>query len=240
MEKYVNYEVTLRGDGMTTVGTVQADIDLRYRNTFTPAQKYVWMNDEIQDLYEIFELSMDPYNFPTIADVPFYPIPTGLDIDRIKVMTIQTNTLTNPTFAEVPFRRNAPMINEEYSYWYTIVGDSFFIDVPGGTVDDMTVYIYTDQPPEEITTAEQQLQYPRKYNEIFKLGVLKRIAQARKDIQMYNNYDLEREQLVQELLWKMKMDEPEWVTPADVMPKTESNSPYSLNYGYPFWRLNGQ
>lgn len=202
------------------VSAALTDIRLRYRNTFTDSQIMVWMNDEVQELYEIFEFPLSPYEFPTQNDIVFYPIPTGLDIDRIKAMTIQINTATEPEFSEVPYLRTAPGINEEYNYWYTIVGDSFFINIPGGAVDDRTVYVFSDQPPDEITATTQDIPMPRKYAEIFKLGVLKRIAAARKDIAFVNNYDAEHEQKTQDMIWMNKMREPEFVVPADVMPKT--------------------
>ena len=204
---------------MATTQAILNDVDLRYRNTFTTSQKLVWMTEEQNELFEILEIDSAPVNFPLQTDVQFYPIPSGVDIDRIKTVSIQVNDSTDaPEFRQLPFR-----MNDDNSYatglYYTIVGESFFI--PHGTVDDRQIYIYMDTPPEDITTADLSNEpgVPVRYQEILKLGVLKRIAMARKDTQMYNNYTADYEQKIADLEWKMRMQEPEFRAQVDMMPR---------------------
>ena len=202
---------------MATTQAILNDVDLRYRNTFTTAQKLVWMTEEQNELFEILEIDSAPVNFPLQTDVQFYPIPAGVDIDRIKTISIQVNDAADtPEFRQLPFKPND---DNTYAggFYYTIVGESFFI--PYGAVDDRQIYIYMDTPPADITDLSSEPGVPVRYQEILKLGVLKRIAMARKDTQMYNNYTADYEQKIADLEWKMKMNEPEFRAPVDMMPR---------------------
>lgn len=208
---------------MATTQAILNDVDLRYRNTFTPAQKIVWMNEEQNDLFEVLEIDSPPINFPLQTDVQFYPIPTGVDIDRIKTVSIQINdSADSPEFRQLPFQ-----MNDDNSYagglYYTIVGKSFFI--PNGTVDDRQIYVYMDSGPTEITTGNlgSEPSVPVRYQELLKLGLLKRIAGARKDILMRNNYDAEYQEKIADLELKMKQSEPEFRGPVDMMPRSGRN-----------------
>lgn len=203
---------------MATVTDMFVDIDLRYRNTFSIAQKMVWMTEEQNDLFEIFEIDLAPISFPLQTDIQFYPIPAEVDVDRIKTVTIQVNDdEDNPEFAELPFKRNDDRQFVGYSgLYYSLVGDSIFI--PRGAVDDRQVYIYLDMPPVALS-ADQEPSVPSRYQEVLKLGTLERIAAARKDILMKNNYAADKEQKIIDLEWKMKMQTPEFDQPIDMMPR---------------------
>lgn len=218
---------------MATSQDILTDIDLRYRNTFTTSQKLVWMNEEQQELFQILEIDESPISFPLQTDVYFYPIPTGVDIDRIKTMTIQVNDADDPDFVELPFRKNDNREIVGYTgYYFSIVGETFFI--PNGTVDDRQVYIYMDTQPTEITTSNlnQEPSVPVRYQELLKLGVLKRIAMARKDDRMYNNYLSDYESKVAEMEWKMKLSEPEFRQPIDMMPRRSRFRRNTYDYRY--------
>lgn len=219
---------------MATSQAIMNDVDLRYRNTYTTDQKLVWMNEEINEMYEILEIDSFPINFPLQTDVQFYPIPDGVDIDRIKTVSIQVNDAEeHPEFRPLPFRMND---DNSYTYvadlYYSIVGDSFFI--PNGTVDDRQIYIYMDTPPDEITTSNisSENPVPVRYQEILKLGVLKRIAMARKDQPMMDLYKSDYEEKIADLDWKMKMNEPEWRKPVDMLPRPRRYRTGYYDYRY--------
>jgi hypothetical protein len=211
---------------MATIQELLTDIDLRYRNTFTTAQKIVWMNEEQTDLFEIFEIDSPPYNFTLVADTYFYPIPAGVDIDKIKTIAIQIDDAAEPNFDELPFKRNDDrQFVSESEYWYTIVEDNFYINVPGDIVTGRNVYVYFDSAPTEISSSSVDVEpsTPKRYQEILKLGTLERICAARKDIAMKNNFANEKEAKIADVEWRMKMSEPEWITPADYLPNAGRN-----------------
>lgn len=206
---------------MPTSQAILADIDLRYRNTFTQAQKLVWFNEELLELFDVLELDSPPYAFSTIADQNLYPFPAEFDVTKIKTVSYQIDDTTSPNFVNIEFKRNDDNQAVGFSVWYTIVSDSLFLYVPNAVPSDRTVYIYVDNDPTEVTLSNvsSSPDLPTKYQEILKLGVLKRIAGARKDIQMRNNYDMEYQQKIEDVLWQRKLAEPEWVTPNDMIPK---------------------
>lgn len=219
---------------MASSQNILNDVNLRYRNTFTTDQKLVWMNEEQNELFEILEIDSPPINFPLQTNVQFYPIPLGVEVDRIKTVSIQVNdTLTTPDFRQLPFRMND---DNSYTYvsdlYYTIVGESFFI--PNGTVDDRQIYIYMDSQPTEITTGNlsSEPSVPVRYQELLKLGLLKRIASARKDTLMRNNYDAEYQEKIIDLEMKMKLQMPEYTPPIDTLPRMGRSRNKRYDYRY--------
>lgn len=207
---------------MPTIQHLIDDIKLRYRHTFTTDQVLVWMNDELRQLYEIFQIESPPYAFTTVKDVFFYPIPADMDKDRIKVVTIQVNDQVPPMFQQLEFKRNDDEIRADlWENWYTIIENNFYINVVGGTQDNRTVYVYYDARPQEVSSSNLSIEppIPSRFHEVLKIGVLKRIAAARKDIVMRNNYDAEYQEFIRDYEWRMKMSEPEFVQPADMLPR---------------------
>lgn len=206
---------------MATTQDILNDIDLRYRNTFSTSQKLVWFNEEQRELFDILELDSPPYTFQTVADENFYPFPDQFDVTKIKVVTYQNDDSTDPNYIEIPFYRNDDKQDGTYSFpWYTIVSDAMYLYVPDQVPADRTVYIYTDSDPTEVTTSNLtgSPDLPTRYQEILKLGILKRIAMARKDVTMYNNYTGDYEQKVADVIWQRKLAEPEFPSAIDTMP----------------------
>lgn len=207
------------------------DVDLRYRNTFTTAQKLVWLNEEQRELFDLLEIDSPPYAFTTVEGENFYPFPDQFDPTKIKTASIQINDDSN--FVPLPFKRNDDNENVGYGeMWYTIVSDGMFISAGEVTPGDRTVYIYVDSDPTEVTTSNinEPPDLPTKYQEILKLGVLKRIAGARKDIQMRNSFDVEYQEKISDILWQRKMKEPEFSSAVDMMPQKSRGRSYG--YGW--------
>lgn len=206
---------------MATSQNLIDDINLRYRNTFTTAQKLVWFNEEQRELFDILELDSPPYNFTTVAGENFYPFPAGFDITKIKVVTYQIDDAADPNYVEVESKRNDDKQYSGYGApWYTIVSDAMYLYIPETVPADRNVYIYCDSAPTEVSSANisSAPDLPTKFQEILKFGVLKRIALARKDIPMHNGYDLLYQEKISDVMLQRKLAEPEWVTPTDTMP----------------------
>lgn len=220
---------------MASSQAILADIDLLYRNTFTVQQKLVWFNEEQVELFDILELDSPPYTFQTVEDEHFYPFPDQFDITKIKVVTFQGDDTIDPHYDEIYFRRNDDYQNASYSVWYTVTSDAMYLYALNKVPGNRNVYVYCDSDPQEVTVANigAPPDLPMRYKEILKLGILKRIAMARKDIVMYNNYTADYEGKITDILLAKKLKEPNWLQPTDAMPKIESNLPWPN--GYPWW-----
>lgn len=204
---------------MATLQQMLDDIKLRYRHSFTNDQVLVWMSEEQRELFEYIEIDGEPYQFTTVADQNFYPIPGEIEIEKIKAVTFERDS--NDNYIQLDFKRNDDNVfitND--GLWYTIISDTFYIHYPGTMPADRKIYIYADQLAIDMNSSNLSLEpaTPKKFQEILKLGTLERIASARKDVIMKNNYAAEKEQKISDMLWNMKQYEPEWVSPADVMP----------------------
>ena len=225
---------------MATSQQILDDVNLRYRNTFQTAQLLVWLNEEQRELFDILEIDSPPYTFQTVLDENFYPFPDGFDVTKIKVVTYQIQTTPEPAYEEIHFKRNDDYQDTPFGdVWYTVTSDAMYLYVPDGVPDGRNVYVYCDSDPTEVTTSNLNVapDLPTRYQEILKLGILKRIAMARKDVTFQNNYDMAREEKIDEILLLKKLKEPEWITPADIMPKTQSNWPWPG--GWPWWPPGG-
>lgn len=221
---------------MSTIQQILDDVNLRYRNTFTTDQKLVWMNEEQRELFEILELDSVPFSFPTAAGSYLYPIPLGVEKDRIKVMTIQTNdSATNPTFVELPWVENDNhQFAYQWNYWFTILENNFYINFPAPPVNNRLIYIYLDQQPEAMTSSNLGVEpsVPVRYQELLKIGLLKRIASARKDTLNRNNYDADYQEKISNMQEKMALQVPEFHKAIDVLPRSEHYRIGRYDYRY--------
>lgn len=217
---------------MPTITEIMSDINLLYRNTFSNVQKLVWFNEELRELFDVLKIDSPPYAFTTVKDNNVYPFPDGLDFTKIKVVSMQINSSSpEPTYQEVTFRSTDDNVYSPHGPWYTIVSDTMYLECPGGVPDGMTVYVYCDADPTLVTesTMNQACELPEKYQEILKLGVLKRIAGARKDIVMKNNYDMEYQEKIADVLWSRRLKEPEFVQPTSSMKFRSHSKGYVIN-----------
>lgn len=214
---------------MATSQQILDDVNLRYRNTFTTAQLLVWFNEEQRELFDSLELDSPPYTFETVANENFYPFPDGFDITKIKTVSYQNNDAADPDYIEIPFYRNDDHQNASYGQvWYTVTSDAMYLYVPDEVPAGRNVYVYCDSDPTEVTTSNVSgsPDLPVRYQEILKLGLLKRIAMARKDSVMVSNYSAEYEQKISDVIWLKRLKEPEWISPVDVLPKSENSRLY--------------
>jgi hypothetical protein len=199
------------------------DVGLRYRHTFTTSQTLVWFNEEQRELFDILELDSPPYTFQTVEGENFYPFPDGFDITKIKVVTYQINDADDPDYVEIPFYRNDD--NQYAAYgkpWYTVTSDAMYLS-DGDTVPaDRNVYVYCDSDPTEVTTANVSSapDLPTRYQEVLKLGILKRITAARQDMEMNSYFRADYEQKVSDLMWMRNLKEPEFISPVDMLPQS--------------------
>lgn len=204
---------------MASSQAILNDVDLLYRNTFSTDQKLVWFNEEQQELFDILELDSPPYAFTTVEGENFYPFPVDFDVTKIKVVTYQVND--SDQFVEIHAKRNDDNQFAGYGWpWYTVVSDAMYLYVPDSVPGNRTVYIYCDSDPAQVTTANinESPELPTRYQEVLKLGILKRIAMARKDLEMMSMYDAQYQQKISDVVWQKKLKEPEWPTAIDVLP----------------------
>lgn len=220
---------------MASIQNLIADIRILYRNTFSDEQILVWMNDEQLELFETLQVDSTPFAFVLVDDLSIYPIPMGVEKDRIKVVTIQVN---DTEFTEMDYVENDNnKTGNTGNYWYTIVENNMFINTPDKNVGGRVVYIYCDVQPKTISIddIDQEPAVPVRYQELLKLGTLKRIAAARKDVEMKNNYEADYEKKLLELEWKMLVQQPEFYSPSDMLPR---RSRYRSNHYVQYVTIN--
>lgn len=205
---------------MATYKDILDDVKIRYRHTFSDNDIFVWLNESMGDIYEVIELDSIPYLIQTIYHEHFYNLPDNMDVTKIKTVTCQITD--SDAYTEIPFVRVDDMqFADATTHWYSIVGGMFYINIPNEILDNIPILIFCDSFIDTITEGniDDKVNLPVKYHEILKLGILERIASARKDTVMKNNYFNEKEGKLTEYAWQTKLAEPEWTRPIDVMPR---------------------
>lgn len=168
------------------------DIDTRYANGFSDAEKMPWLNEAISEVYN--DISKDKITDVTCTeDVDIYSFPTGVSAELIDNMTISASaeeaddsifaqTYLKPVAKHEPLRRNI---------WSKVDEDTFLI-YPKPTETGQVIRIYHQIKPIEYTDAdmaEELTDYLRKdYLLAVKLHLLHAITEANDDITRSNNY----------------------------------------------------
>lgn len=214
---------------MASYKDILDDVKTRYRHSFTDDKVFVWLNESMGDIYQDIELDSIPYLIQTIYHEHFYNLPENMDVTKIKTVTCRIDN--SDVYTEIPFMRVDDMqFANDGTYWYSIVGQMFYLNVPDEIPDNMPILIYCDAFVDIVTTANinDKVNLPMRYQEVLKLGILERIAAARKDVVMKNNYMAEKQEKLTDFVWQTKLAEPEWTKPIDVMPRAG-------NHGYRWW-----
>ncbi|MNW54542.1 hypothetical protein D3C74_321470 [compost metagenome] len=173
------------------------------------------MNDEQNDIFNTFKIERDPVPVQLVTGSKLYIRPTEIKyIDQVRAATIQMNDSGTNEYVDLPYRRNFNDVEADLFPWYTFLGtDKIYINIPNTDVTGRFAYFFIDAYADPIEDGDSVLSIPDKYLEILKYGVLRRIAEARKDVVMANNYSNSREELINEMLWTEVTNEPEWIQP---------------------------
>lgn len=164
------------------------DINLRYRNTFTDAQKVAWMNQVQRQIFSQVPHEATPYTFPTVDSQAWYPLPADCRPNKIRKVEIETATAND--FDELPFRAIDDRVNRTDSF-YSLVQQTMYLNpVPDGATAGRDIFIYYYKSPTELSSTALTVtpDLETEYQELLILGTLERIAGARKDVVMKNNY----------------------------------------------------
>ena len=181
-----------------TLQEILNDIDLRFRNSFTTAQKVAWMNMVQRQIFTKVPHEAVPYTFPTVTDQAWYPLPADCKPKGIRRIEIETSAADD--YEELPYMDLNANVSDTESF-YSLIQQTMYINpVPDTTTAGRDVYIYYYKSPTELSatalTATPDLE--TEYQELLVLGTLKRIAQARKDVVMVNNYGADYDELFDE------------------------------------------
>ncbi|KAG3046006.1 hypothetical protein PC121_g20948 [Phytophthora cactorum] len=205
-----------------------------HEDLITGAQKLVWMNDEQNDIFQSFKIESDPVPVPLVTGSKLYLRPPEIKyIEQVRAATMQLNSSGNdPAFVDLPFRRNMNDVGANFAPWYTFLGsDKMYINLPNTDMTDCIAYFFIDAYASPIEDGNTVLSVPDKYMEIMKYGVLRRIAEARKDTSMVNNFTSSRNEIMDEMLWTEVTNEPQWVQPTSTQKFRNHSRGYIIN-GY--------
>lgn len=205
---------------MSTVQQLLDDINLRYKNTFSTAQKVVWMNEVQKELFQKARVEAVPFYFTTVSGQSWYALPNDCDPDDIQRLTIETGVGTG-YYNPLPFKRMDEEISESEEFYTIQTTNTFLNPVPTTTTAGRRVHIYYFKKPIELSetalSASPELQ--EAYQPLLKLGVLIIMAQANEDAVMANNFTTEYNTMERQLKLERYNQAPVYPVVKDVRKK---------------------
>lgn len=199
---------------MPAVQDLLSDVDTRYRNTFTPAQKVTWMNLVQRQIYQAVRHDAAPTKLWTIANQALYTLPSEVVVKNIEQVVLQDQ---NSNYIPLQFRK----ITDESTYqYYSTLNNQLFI-YPTPTQSTLEIIIYHSKIPTDLDSNKlySKPDLDEDWHELLILGTLSRVAGARKDAVMKNNYDSDYQLLLDDYMFMNKVSDPDFTTPVDELPR---------------------
>lgn len=210
---------------MPTAQQLLDDINDRYRNTFTDAQKIRWMNEVQRQIFQYVPHESPPYTFTTVADTSYYALPSDCEPQLIKYITIERKAGTDD-FEKLEYRQPEESVGENEEF-YTIVNNLIYINPkPTSTTEGKDVFLFYNKKPAELNTTALNTKpdLEENFHELLVYGVLERVCASRKDSIMKSNYASDFEVLFNRYQEIYKNTKAEFVRTIDRLPKRARTS----------------
>ncbi len=218
---------------MPTVQQLLLDVNLRYRNTFTDAQKVTWMNYIQRQIFQTVRHEAAPFDFTLVSGQAYYPLPSDCDVKGIELVTLQvdSDTGTSADYEQLDYRRKEELSNKEDKFYSIANGNIYINPLPNTTTAGRKVYIYYTKRPAALSDANLSAvpDLEEDFHELLAYGVLEKIAEARKDVAMKNNFATSFAELFANYDEQYSMTDPEFVQPIDVLPRASRSSAQNGN-----------
>lgn len=167
-----------------TLQEILDDVDARVPNSVPIAQKVKWINQVQRQLYRDYPLPEAVRWFLTTSGLAFYELPEDCVEGRITHVVVEGK--------EYPYRESyEPSM---LRFWTIVSGSLVLNPVPDGQYNVLVFYRRRpkDLSPDNLTETPN---FPEDYHELLVLGCAKRVAQAMRDVELANNFEMDYQQL---------------------------------------------
>lgn len=194
------------------------DTDGRVANVLARSEKVRWLNQIQRRVFRNVNIPMTLY-LETIAGQTVYPLDPDFPTDRIYRVTVDN--------VEYPYRR---LDQPQGRRFYYLLLNHLAIE-PMPMEDGLGIWVFYNKRPLELldglTTAEiealtdEELQevipeLPVDYHELYVLGLCEKIAKAKEDVPLANNYVGDFNKLLAEMILQLMNQQPEYPATRDV------------------------
>ncbi len=185
-----------------------ADVNLRVPNAYTDAEKVVWLNEAISEVYREIAVQ-DIYEQSTTAEIALYELPDGVIFDNIISMTISsTAEEAGKTVGQISLTPILPNESIRKYTWMKVKERYFAVYPTPGETGQIIRITYQVQPIEYTSSVEDLAKdltvYLRKdYLQSIKYHVLYIICESMEEITKANNFQVR----YNDQLLRLKMDE---------------------------------
>jgi hypothetical protein len=168
-----------------TLQEILEDVDGRVANVISTSQKVKWINQIQRQLFRDYPLPEGVRWFLTVPGLAFYELPEDCVEGRITHVVVGQK--------EYPYRESYEPSTQKF--WNIVSGTLFLNPVPD---DQYDVFVYYRRRPKDLSESDLNSvpNLPEDYHELLVLGCAKRVAQAQRDVELANNFEMDFRELV--------------------------------------------
>ena len=228
---------------MATIQELLNTIDTTYRNTYSVAQKVEWMDTVQRQIFQTVRHEAEPYIFPTVEGMSFYPLPDDCDPMGIKQVTIEKSpgSGTYRDLRFVPVESNERLDATEEFYSIAANQDLYINPIPTEETAGRQIYVIYNKRPKPLSpnTLNQRPDLEEDFHELLVLGVLERIARARGEIDDKNMFAGDFNLLFKEYKNMYKQVKPEYTQMIDNLPRRRGQVHVKRRHSVPYSWIPG-
>jgi hypothetical protein len=208
---------------MPTVQQLLNTVDTTYRNTYSTTQKIEWMDITQKQIFQTVRHEALPWQFQTVKDFAFYPLPDDCDPMGIKQVNIETKPGSN-RFYKLPFVNieSSTIVDYNDEFYSIEANQNFYINpIPTEATEGRTVFVYYNKRPATLSVANLTA-FPdleEDFQELLVLGCLIRICRARGEMEDKAMFQADYNKLLKDYQDMYDTPYPEYKVTTDKLPK---------------------
>lgn len=198
------------------------DADGRITNISLRHEKIRWLNQIQRKVFRTINIPSSA-NIKTVDGQKLYALATDFPTDRIYRLTVDS--------VEYPYRR---LDQATVAYFYYILLTQLGLE-PAPSEDDLDIWIFYNKRPvdlcDNLTDAQIDAltdvalqavtpELPVDYHELYVFALCEKIAKAKEDVTLANNYVSDYNKLLTDMTLQLMNQQPEYPDTRDVMPRT--------------------
>lgn len=194
---------------------IMEDAKTRYRHSYSEPIVIGWLNLVLKDLWKLVPRDTLPAII-MLNKTEIYDVPAGIKRKYIKKVT--KGPITGP-FVPLEYIELDEQITNNF---YSILGNKLIVKEHEDPNVSELLFIYYDKVlPIEVTgeNLDDPPDIDESHEELLTVGLLEKIAGARKDIKMKNNYTSDYQSLLGDFAMEALTEEPDYPSCKDELPR---------------------
>jgi|GEM_PF-2059034 len=208
---------------MANVQQLLDTVNTTYRNSYSTAQKVEWMDDTQRQIFQTVRHEAVPYEFTTVSEFSFYPLPYDCDPMGVKKVDIETKAGSN-RFCQLTFVNidSGVRVSEQDEFYSITANQDIYLNpIPTDKTEGKRVFVYYNKRPASLSISNLAA-FPdleEDFHELLVLGCLMRITRARGEWDDNAGFKADYMRLLKDYQDLYAQPFPEYSVPEDRLPR---------------------